>query len=225
PHCLESAKVAYESTVIENGNWKLVIENNRECYHCDANHPQLLRTFVEDKTVSGVAPPAEDSQTRTFWAHCKRLGFPSSLRLDEKGQFRIVRIPLAEGACSYTMSGQAAVRMNLGATGNDNIGALLLSHYPSTWMHILADHAITFRVLPLGPDKTAVTTKWLVHENAQEGRDYDLDDLTHVWANTTQQDKRLVEGASRGISSPAFEPGPYSEEEGGPNQFVDWYCQ
>ena len=42
PHDLANSKVAYESTIIEKGNWKLVWENNRECYHCAGNHPSLL---------------------------------------------------------------------------------------------------------------------------------------------------------------------------------------
>lgn len=36
PHYLEDCKVAFESNIVEKGNWKLVFENNRECYHCDA---------------------------------------------------------------------------------------------------------------------------------------------------------------------------------------------
>ena len=43
PHRLADARIAFESTIVENGNWKLVWENNRECYHCAANHPELLR--------------------------------------------------------------------------------------------------------------------------------------------------------------------------------------
>src|SRR5262245_10029563 len=43
PHDLTNSKVAHESTIIEEGNWKLVWENNRECYHCSANHPSLCR--------------------------------------------------------------------------------------------------------------------------------------------------------------------------------------
>jgi Rieske 2Fe-2S family protein len=45
PHRLSEAKLAYEHTIIEKGNWKLVWENNRECYHCSVNHPELCRTF------------------------------------------------------------------------------------------------------------------------------------------------------------------------------------
>ncbi len=47
PHRLRDAKVAYESTIIEKGNWKLVWENNRECYHCAGNHPELCKTYPE----------------------------------------------------------------------------------------------------------------------------------------------------------------------------------
>ena len=53
PHDLAESKVAFELTVVEQGNWKLVWENNRECYHCAANHPSLTRTFPEDPKLSG----------------------------------------------------------------------------------------------------------------------------------------------------------------------------
>jgi len=54
PHDLGNAKVAFESSIIENGNWKLVWENNRECYHCGGNHPALCRTFPDDPGVTGI---------------------------------------------------------------------------------------------------------------------------------------------------------------------------
>ena len=60
------------------------------------------------------------------------------------------------------------------------------------------------------PTETAVTTKWLVHKDAVEGVDYDLDELTHVWTETNDQDRRIVEENAFGIHSPAYEPGPYS---------------
>ena len=71
-----------------------------------------------------------------------------------------------------------------------------------------------------------MTTKWLVHKDAVEGVDYDLDELTHVWTETNDQDRRIVEENAFGIRSPAYEPGPYSElHEGGVIQFVDWYAR
>ena len=132
---------------------------------------------------------------------------------------------LIQDAESYTLSGARAVQRPL---SNDvlesGIGTLLLFHYPTTWNHVLADHAITFRVLPLGPELTQVTTKWLVNKDAVEGVDYRLDELTHVWTETNDQDRQIVEENAFGIRSPAYQPGPYSpEDEGGVMQFVEWY--
>jgi Rieske 2Fe-2S family protein len=84
---------------------------------------------------------------------------------------------------------------------------------------------ILFRVTPIGPMETEVTTKWLVHKDAVEGRDYDLKRLTEVWIATNDEDREVVENNQRGILSPAYSPGPYSPtHEGGNLQFVDWYA-
>jgi len=46
-----------------------------------------------------------------------------------------------------------------------------------------------------------------------------------VWIDTNRQDKQLVEETFRGVSSPAYIPGPFSDiAENGVCQFVDWYC-
>ncbi|HJU50228.1 MAG TPA: aromatic ring-hydroxylating dioxygenase subunit alpha, partial [Pseudogulbenkiania sp.] len=41
PHKIDDCKVAVQVDIIEQGNWKLTLENNRECYHCTGNHPEL----------------------------------------------------------------------------------------------------------------------------------------------------------------------------------------
>lgn len=227
PHRLREAKVAYESTIIEKGNWKLVWENNRECYHCAGNHPELCKTYPENPSVSGVSGADEDPETAEHWAKCEAIGLPSKFQIDEEGQFRAARMPLLRDAISYTISGRKAVHMRLSDQVNmDRIGTLLLFHYPTTWNHVLSDHAITFRVTPISATETAVTTKWLVHKDAVEGIDYRLEELTHVWTETNDQDRQIVEENARGIQSPAYQPGPYSEvHEGGVAQFVDWYSR
>jgi glycine betaine catabolism A len=226
PHRLREAKVAHQSTIVENGNWKLVWENNRECYHCGPNHPELCRTFPEAPTVSGVEGAMDDPFIVAHWERCEALGLPSRFEISPDGQYRGSRVPLMREAVSYTMSGKVAVRRPLSdGVSEPNIGSLLLFHYPSTWNHILGDHSMSFRVLPLGPTQTQVTTKWLVHKDAVEGVDYQIDDLTAVWTATNDQDRRIVEENQRGVSSPAFEPGPYNPlHEGGVMQFVEWYA-
>ncbi|MEE4138525.1 aromatic ring-hydroxylating dioxygenase subunit alpha [Pseudomonas viridiflava] len=224
PHILDDCKVAFESNLIEKGNWKLVFENNRECYHCDGTHPELMNSFVENLSVAGVGG-ADDPELAAHWDRCEAAGMPSRLVMGKDGRFRITRIPLSSGAVSYTMDGKPAVNGRLDNSGEADIGALLYFNYPSTWNHFLGDHALSFRVLPLGPNETLVTTKWIVKKTAQEGVDYDLARLTKVWLATNDQDRTLVEGAQVGVNSPAYEPGPFSSKaENGVCQFDDWYC-
>ncbi len=47
PHAPDRTKVAHVSTMVELANWKLVIDNTRECYHCAGSHPELLAILVE----------------------------------------------------------------------------------------------------------------------------------------------------------------------------------
>jgi len=225
PHDLSNAKVAFESTIIENGNWKLVWENNRECYHCGGNHPALCRTYREDPAVTGTASGEISEQLQAHIDRFEAAGLPAKFVMNEGGQFRLTRMPLNEGAESYTMDGKAAVNRRLGRAPFADAGALLQFHYPTTWNHFLADHSIVFRVTPVSPTETEVTTKWLVHKDAVEGVDYDIKRLSEVWEATNDEDRRVVEDNQQGINSPSYEPGPYSPiQESGVKQFVDWYC-
>ncbi len=234
PHRLDRTKVAAQRDVVEHANWKLVMENNRECYHCEGAHPELTCTFFP---TYGYA--TEDVPPRLLPAHarflraeaelrraCEERGLPHALIEELHGRpagFRIAREALDGAGESYTRDGSAACRRLLGDLDTPRLGRLSLHHQPSSWFHFLADHAVTFAVLPLAADRTLVRTTWLVHEDAQEGVDYDLDTLTEVWVATNQQDAALVERAQAGVSSPAYEPGPYSPQEYQVDAFVTWY--
>ena len=74
-------------------------------------------------------------------------------------------------------------------------------------------------------DKTLVRTTWLVHADAEEGVDYDLDNLTTVWLKTNEQDATFCERGHLGISSPAYVPGPYAPTESQVDDFVTWYIE
>jgi Rieske 2Fe-2S family protein len=227
PHRLADARVAFESTIIEEGNWKLVWENNRECYHCAVNHPELARVYSDTPTITSVSGAAEDPKIVEHWHRCEAVGLSGRFQLSADGQMRAARMPLLGAAVSYTSSGEAAVKRPLsdGIPREANIGTLLVFHYPTTWNHFLGDHAITFRVLPIGPTRTQLTTKWLVHGGAVEGVDYDIEELTRVWLATNEQDRRIVHENQIGMNSPTYEAGPFSRtHESGVSQFVDWYC-
>jgi Rieske 2Fe-2S family protein len=168
-----------------------------------------------------------DPLVTEHWNTCEAAGLPSEFLLSADGQVRTSRVPLLGEAVSYTLSGRPAVRKPLSDAIDTRlkIGSLLLFHYPSTWNHFLADHAISFRLLPVGPTHTQLTTKWLVHRDAVEGVDYNLDELTHVWRATNDQDRHIVQENQIGMNAPVYEPGPYSPiTENGVRQFVEWYA-
>ncbi|UWS00731.1 aromatic ring-hydroxylating oxygenase subunit alpha [Phaeobacter inhibens] len=226
PHDLGNAKVAFESSIVENGNWKLVWENNRECYHCAGNHPSLCRSYPEDPAVTGVSEDGVPPKVQDHFDRIEAVGVAARFQLDQnRGQFRVARMPLLDGAVSFTMDGKTAVSKNLGKIPFADAGTLLQFHYPSTWNHFLPDHSIVFCINPVSPTETEVTTKWLVHKDAEEGVDYDLKRLTEVWIATNDEDRIVVEDNQQGINSPVYTPGPYSpSQESGVIQFGDWYA-
>ncbi len=230
PFDLTSARLAHSATIVEAANWKLVMENNRECYHCRLAHPQLCRTFPEAPLHSGGASEEEARATTELVARCEAAGLPGAFATSPNHQYRVMRMALTDGAESMTMDGKPAVAQRFGTASAPlpagDVGDLLLYHYPSTWNHVMGDHAVLFRMLPVSPTTTELRTMWLVPGDTVEGIDYDLDALTEVWLTTNLQDTALVERTQRGVSSPAFRPGPYAEvEEEGVIQFVDWYCR
>lgn len=223
PHRPGDLKVAHQSRIVEGGNWKLVLENNRECYHCAGSHPALCRTFNDDPDLVGSDDSLSSPAGAAHVNRCEDAGLPSRYLISPDENWRLVRIPFVGDAVSYTMDGKPAAPM-LPSMPFANAGSLLFFHYPNTWNHYLSDHVLNFRVLPVSPTETEVVTTWLVHKDAEEGRDYDLGRLTEVWLATNDEDRRVVEENQAGINSPAYEPGPYSQkQESGVIQFIDWY--
>jgi len=79
--------------------------------------------------------------------------------------------------------------------------------------------------MPTGPEETVVISKWLVHRDAIEGVDYDVESLAAVWMKTNLQDLDPCETKQRGVNSLGYVPGPYSEDaESLVMRFVDRYC-
>ncbi len=225
PYGPENMKVAFQTTTVERGNWKLVMENNRECFHCKGAHPELCATFPEAPLHSGGGTGDDLIELKRIVDDCEALGLPSAFAASPDFQFRAMRMPFLGNAQSMTVDGSPGVAKRFGDLPTRNIGDVLLYHYPSTWNHYMADHAVTFRIIPTSATTTQLVTTWLVPGDAVEGIDYDVEALTSVWRATNEQDTVLVERVQRGVSSPAYRPGPYSPiEEEGVIQFIDWYA-
>jgi Rieske 2Fe-2S family protein len=66
---------------------------------------------------------------------------------------------------------------------------------------------------------------WLVRGDAQEGKDYDIDELTWLWDVTTEADKMIIVNNSKGIHSRYYKPGPFSDMESLERRYVEWILQ
>ena len=124
-----------------------------------------------------------------------------------------------------TLDGQTSVSKLMCPVGDGDIGSLRWAVEPNSFCHATGDFLFMFSAMPTGPRETVVTAKWLVHKDAVEGRDYEVERLIALWNTTNFQDRDLVENNQRGIDSLGYQPGPYSPDaESLCLRFVDWYC-
>jgi glycine betaine catabolism A len=231
PQGLERARIAASRSYEVHANWKLVWENNRECWHCNANHPQYIKANYDNAPIDDPALKHEiETQARAASDRLKADG----LRIDyqEAGMVRfpspdcwwsINRTPLVPGWMSESMDGRPVAPL-MGSYRTRDIGTLRMRTMPNFWNHSSADHAVSTRLAPAGPQKTLVQVQWLVHEDAVEGKDYILDALLPFWELTSEQDWDLCEKNQAGVNSSAFTPGPYStKREYNVIRYTEWY--
>jgi Rieske 2Fe-2S family protein len=222
PHNLKDAKVAYESVLLEKGNWKLVMENARECYHCSGAHPELAQSFPVG--ASAHFDFGEDRRQEDFESRLAAVGLP--IGPIEGDWWQAMRFTLNDGFESMTVDGQFAVKKLMCDLEGGDIGSLRWAVEPHGFAHATADQVFMFAAMPIGPNLTEVVAKWLVHKDAVEGVDYTVDHLAELWTKTNLQDRDLVENNQLGVNSPGYRPGPYSPDaEALALRFTDWYCR
>lgn len=225
PHQLTHTRVAARRRWTVTANWKQLVENNRECYHCRANHPEFCQSNYD---VGGAGDSrANRAYQFTLGEHRRRWAAqglaPRDISFDDNGWFRVARLPLKEGYVTESLSGRLVAPM-LGTVPGTDVGSLRVITLPNSWSHANADYAMTTRLTPRHVDTTDVDITFLVREDAVEGVDYDVDELTAVWIATSEQDWELCEQNYAGVSSRGYVPGPLSPvTEGSVAVFHEWY--
>lgn len=219
PYRLSEAKVAFQSSLTEKANWKLVMENARECYHCAAAHPELK--FSYPITYGAAVGEARLEHNRRFAARMERLGLSTA---GVHGSWWYAeRYPLNPGMESISMDGKPVVSRRLIGIGEQEIGGLWMAIEPNIFFHALSDYAFMFSAIPVGPQETRVDCTWLVHQEATEGVDYSVERLIETWTKTNLQDRDLAENNQRGVNGLGYVPGPYSLDEDFVSRFGSWY--
>jgi glycine betaine catabolism A len=214
-------KLAATDLMVEQANWKLVMDNARECCHCPTGHPELAVSFPV--VFKGLLGSDGDLRSVEYEALMDALGLPhAGLQGD---WWQIGRFALNEGAKTISMDGQHSVKKLLIEANGGNVGSLRWAIDPHLFAHATADQVFTCSFMPVSATETHAFSKWFVHKDAVEGVDYHLPALKELWIKTNLQDRDLAENNQRGVVSPGYTPGPYSPEaEALALRFTDWYC-
>jgi Rieske 2Fe-2S family protein len=229
PHHLERAKVAKVLDYDLPVNWKTVIENNRECLHCPANHRLYVSvTYDVDNHDPGKQAEigARLAECRTRWA---AMGFDVS-GVDTSSDatapwFRANRTPVRAGFVTESRGGRPVAPL-MGDFSEFDMGTARLNTNVNFWCHANSDYTNTVRITPLAPERTLVRAAWLVRADALEGRDYDPARVIEVHATTMAEDWAICRRVAAGLRASAYEPGPLSpEREHNVRGFLRWYLE
>ncbi|MBE2274941.1 MAG: aromatic ring-hydroxylating dioxygenase subunit alpha [Rhodobacteraceae bacterium] len=200
----ERLKEICRDRLLVKANWKTLLENYLECYHCAGSHPEL-----------GVAFDIQSSFDQTAdWGGTCFLG----------GE------PLRKGLVTVSMTGEL-VSKPLGRHAEDRTPELevaeglgLLPVLTRVLLHI--DHAVIHVMNPLSVNEVEWTSYWYVRDDAVEGQDYSVDKVAEVWRATNAEDKQLCERNYKGVLSRTFVPGPLNPRaEGALRPVLDVYLR
>jgi len=238
PQGLERAKVAKIVDFDVHANWKLVWENNRECYHCNVNHPQYNKAnfdrFNTDDTTERVAQELERMTERSEakwaaqgWAVSRsETGMTEFPDPEHNIWYSANRTALTDGFVSETLDGRQVAPLMGDYTEAADIGTMRVRTLPNFWQHSSCDHVVAVRLTPNGLYHTNIRMTWLVDAKAEEGKDYDLDKMLPFWLMTAEQDWQICVNQQKGVNSHAYMPGPLSTyKEYDLDRFLQWYLQ
>ena len=222
---IEQTKVAQHTVHPTNANWKLVLENFNECYHCgpahkefSASHSLMLgkdKQQAFDKLIAQRAPAAGIS--------VEPVGIT---QVDEKAKanapYFYDRYALFKGYLTGSEDGQPVAPL-LGDVKEFDGGASNVQLGNLTYLLIYADHVVLYRFTPRSVNLTDAELIWFVRADADLEKDVDIERMIWLWNVTTQADKDIIERNQKGVQSRFYKPGPYAPMEIYTINFIKWY--
>jgi phenylpropionate dioxygenase-like ring-hydroxylating dioxygenase large terminal subunit len=166
-------------------NWKLFFHNYSECYHCPKVHPHLnkLTPFRNTENDLDEGPV---------------LGGPMWMSNPEG---------------SMTMDGGRCALPFDGLSPEERRRVYYYTVFPTAFLSFHPDYVMVHRMLALGSGRTRIFCDWYFHPDAIAAPGFDPQPAIEFWDLTNRQDWELCANAFKGVSSNAWEPGPYSELE------------
>ena len=131
-------RITYDVTA----NWKLIIENFMECYHCATIHPELTRVLPEFAK-----------------------GYAAQYYVGHGAEF-------ADWAQAFTVTGDGGFGRLPTVSPEQERRYFAVTVLPQVFLNLVPDHVIAHRMFPLAADRTTVVCDWLfAPEVVTSGRD------------------------------------------------------
>jgi len=222
----ENLKVAAYKEYEIAANWKLAVENYQECYHCATAHPDYAKmhtlTLDERKRQRMQGPMLERLEA------CGLKDIAVDYWVDDAKQGEVVygywRSALFEGYKTGSRDG-APVAPLLGELTDYDGGASDMVIGPLSYFLCYSDHVVCYVFTPNDLETSRCDIYWLVRGDAEDGKDYDVDELTWLWDVTTESDKEIIVNNWKGVKSRFYAPGPLSRMESTERSYIEWFLE
>ncbi|HXF71281.1 MAG TPA: aromatic ring-hydroxylating dioxygenase subunit alpha [Actinomycetota bacterium] len=180
---LARLRIARRITYGVAANWKVIVENYNECYHCGPVHPELCELVPAFKERGGAG---------LDW---------------ERG------VPHREGAWTFTWTGTSRRRPfpELAPEERDRHKGELV--YPNLMLSLSADHVAAFTLWPEGPGRTRIDCDFLFEPEEMARPGFDPSDAVDLWDLVNRQDWRICEAVQAGMGARPFRFGYYAPME------------
>jgi len=174
-------------------NWKVVVENYQECFHCPNIHPELCR----------VSPSTSGENY-----------------VDHGGMWVGGWQELMSHAVTMSLDGSSGAEPLRGLDAETRRRIEYLGLAPNLLVSLHPDYVMTHRLEPVAPGRTAIECQWLFSPESV-GRDgFDPSFAVDFWDLTNRQDWAACEGVQRGAASRGYHQGPFGADEDAVAQFV-----
>src|ERR687888_1796951 len=187
-----SLAVAATSQYTVEANWKLIVENYHECYHCPEIHPELCR----------VSPPT------------------SGVNYQPAGLWVGGAMDLMPEADTMSVSGRSQAPPLPELSKEQRRHVYYFGLFPNLLISLHPDYVLTHRLDPIGPRQTRVVCEWLFPPDVIARSGFDPGYAVEFWDITNRQDWKACESVQRGVSSRAYRQGPIAAPEDAVYQFV-----
>lgn len=192
PYEANRLRTAATHIYVVDANWKVVVENYNECYHCSSIHPELCEVTPPD---SGF-----DHQPTGMWCGGTMV--------------------LKEHAVTMSLDGSSSGVNFRSLDGEKARKVWYLTVIPNLLLSMHPDYVMTHRLVPISPGQTRVECSWLFPPEAFELESFDPSYAVDFWDITNREDWAACESVMRGMGNQGYRPGPLSSWEGTVYQFL-----